>query len=376
VNIGTLTQGADGADVVDQLTEILLPGRTIGSLTGDAGDRTVGGVLPSFVAGPENRLVAAAVGALLQVDASEAMQSCATPWLLSLYGPSGSGKTHLVRGLVEYWKEHHGAESAVYLTASDFRRGFADAIENDSVGAFRASVRGRALLAIDDLHQLPDDDFLMQELRHTLDEYEESGDRVVVGSNQPAPALSNLPSDLRSRFAAGLVLQIALPGSAARGRIARQAGAALGFPLGDEVADRLAGGVCGTASELLGAVFDLCARPAGSEKIASLERVLAARAARRATLREIVAAVAKYYRLPQSLLRSATRRQAAVLPRSVIIYLARELAGSTYEQIGRALGGRDHTTVMHSYRKIDRERQHDPAIQATLDELRRRLMGR
>jgi chromosomal replication initiator protein len=359
--------------VVDHITEIFLPGRTVASATGDALGFATGVMLPSFVAGPENRLVATAVGALVDDVVNTG------PRLLALYGPSGSGKTHLARGVVRHWQEHRGPESAEYFTASDFRRAFLAAIDADNVGDFRRRTRGRQLFAIDDLQQLPDDEYLLQELRYTLDEYAEAGGTVLITANEPVAALNNISADIRSRLSGGLVLQLALPGAAARQQILRQVAAALGRPLSEEVASRLASGIDGAAHELFAAVFELCAsspNSAGDADVKQAERLLAARAARRPTVREIVAVVAKYYRQPQAVLKSDSRRQSAVLPRATIIFLARELTDCTYEQIGRALGGRDHTTIMHSYKKIDHDRQHDLGIQESLDELRRILLSR
>ena len=103
---------------------------------------------------------------------------------------------------------------------------------------------------------------------------------------------------------------------------------------------------------------------------------MASRPNRQPNLREILALVARTYSIPQSELKSQTRRQSIVAARAMFAYLARELAGASYQQIGQALGGRDHTTIMHSYRKIDRNRTRDPVIQEEIDELSRILLSR
>jgi chromosomal replication initiator protein len=124
-------------------------------------------------------------------------------------------------------------------------------------------------------------------------------------------------------------------------------------------------------------VFEICASgavAADGENLAA-EQLYGARSRQRPTLREIVAAVARYYRIPQAQLKSGSRRQSIVAARAMVIYLARELAAATYEQIGRALGGRDHTTIIHSFRKIEHERSREPALQQAIDELRRTLVG-
>jgi chromosomal replication initiator protein len=281
----------------------------------------------------------------------------------------------LVRGLVRTWQSRHDPHCAEYFTAGDLRREFAAALDADRVTDFRRRVRGRRLLAIDDLHQLPDEPYLLQELRFTLEEYEQDGGFVVVTSTRPTSTLANLPPDLRSRFAGGLMLQLAPAAESARQHIVHQTAAVLGRPVNGEVASRLAAGVPGSVNELIGAVLELYANsPTPNEEAQFATRLLATRAARQPTLREIIAIVAKYYKQPQAVLKSSSRRQSAVLPRAVIVYLARELGNHSYDSIGRALGGRDHSTIMHNYRKIQSARQHDLGLQSALDEVHRILM--
>jgi len=355
--------------VVDYLAEIPLPGRILASPTTNLARRVVPAALPSFVAGPENRLVAATLNRLLTSAAvaptADRMRDFA-PRILALFGPSGVGKTHLALGLVEHWQKQLGNDSAHYTTAADFRREFTEAIDTNRVVNFRNECRGRRLLAIDDLHRLPSTDFLMQELRYTLDAFEENGGIIVVTSHRPADTLSNLPPDIHSRFAAGLSLQLAPPSSAARVRIIRHASTALGRELSDDAAIRLANGVTGSATQVFGALFDLW----------SALHTNGLRDARRPTLQEIVAVVAKYTNIPQKQLKSGSRKQSIVFARAITAYLARELAAASYDQIGRALGGRDHTTIMHSYKKIDHELTRDLATQEAIADLRRILLSR
>lgn len=367
--------------MVDYVIEIPLPGRAVASPNALADSDPANASLPAFVAGPENRLVAGAIGRLMQSTLPAAVQSPSgrlAPVVLTFFGTSGTGKTHLARGLVNYWREQRGAESAEYVTAAEFRHYFNDAIRQRAELEFRDKFRGPELLAIDDLHQLPADHHILQELRYTLDDYEERGGTVVVTSAQPITSLPNIRPDIRSRLASGLVLQLAPPGNAARVRIIRHASSAVGHPLSEEAVNRLARGVSGTANHVFGAVFELCAAAdaTSSSDAIRAERLLAVRVARRPTLREIIAVVARHQGMPQSILKSSSRRQSIVTARGIVVYLARELAAASYDQIGRALGGRDHTTIIHNYRKIDRQRQNDPQTQETLEDLRRILLSR
>jgi chromosomal replication initiator protein len=370
----------DGADVVDPLAEIPLPGRICRLPPPGVAGTSATAALPSFVAGPENRLAAGAFRELLSAGcgrpAEDARARRLAPAVVALFGPGGTGKTHLAHGLVRYWQGQHGAAAAEYMPAGDFRRQLAAAIRDNAIVEFRRRVRQRMLLALDDLQQLPNDEYLLQELRYTFDSLEESAGTLLVTSNRPASTLANLPADVRSRLSAGLMVQLAPPGLAARLRIIRQLSSSLGRPLEESAARQLAAGVTGTASDLIGALFEFFRSPSvnGRSDAAHAEQLVAARQ-RRPALRDIVAAVARHTRVPQKQLKSDSRKRSIVFARAVAVYLARELAAASYHDIGRALGGRDHTTIMHNYRVIDHQRLRDAATQQTLEELRRILIS-
>jgi chromosomal replication initiator protein len=224
---------------------------------------------------------------------------------------------------------------------------------------------------------LPDDDYLLRELRYTLDAIEQNGGLLVVTSSRPVVALANLSQDVRSRLASGLMLQLATPGTAARMRIVRQLASALGRPLSDEVIGQLAAGLNSTANQLLGALHELWASLPGQRApdTDQSKSLLSARASRHATLPAIVTVVCRHYGVSRKLLKNSSRRQSAVLARATVVYLARELTDASYEQIGAALGGRDHTTIMHNYRKIQHDMQRDLALLESIEDLRRIVLS-
>jgi chromosomal replication initiator protein len=356
----------DGPDVVDLVIEIPLPGRTICSPSPDesAPSRVT---LGAFVAGPENRLTASAVRSLLDGTAERA------PWTsLAICGPSGTGKTHLARGLVQFCRERDGADSAEYLTAADFRHAVGYASKTNTLGELRGRLRDRKLLAVDDVDRLPGNHQLQQELRSTIDALEEIGAMMIVTAATPLSAARNLASDVRSRFASGLELRLAPPEEAARERLVHHVSAALGRPFSVAAAQRLAAGVQGTAGDVFGALFEFNETQAGSD-MQAVDDYLARRAVRRPTIQDILPAVAKYCRVSQKVLKSGSRRQSVVAARALIVYLARELAGLSFARIGRALGGRDHSTIMHNYRKVADALDRDAAIREALADLEQQL---
>ena len=366
--------------MLDCVIEIPLPGRILAPPGAAVRGKGTRDPLPAFVAGPENRLVASAIGELIE---SAKSNDCApgkrfAPSVLVLFGASGTGKSHLAHGVVRHWQSRLGDDSARYVTAADFRHLLNDAIKRQAELEFRAEYRGRQLLAVDDLQHLPADDYAWQELRHTLDDYEDRGATVIVTSNESVATLANVPADVRSRLACGLALQLAPPSESARIRIIEQVAGALHRPISPAAIELLARGIDGTANSLFQAIFELLAPTAGHPRndAARADQVLAARAARKPTLREIIAVVARHQGIPQSQLKSGSRRQSIVFARAIIVFLSRELAGTSYEEIGRALGGRDHTTIIHNYQKIDDQRTHDLPLQQTLEDLRRILLSR
>jgi chromosomal replication initiator protein len=370
--------------VVDRVIEIPLPGRTFCGAPRD--DRSappqvaIGArlTLNVFVAGAENRLAATAINRLLDSRSLGASDTRSAINVLAIYGASGTGKTHLARGLVQSWQERgsnetNGADCAQYLPASDFRHMFLDAIKRDEVSDFRRRLRGYRLLAIDDVDRLPRDPNIQQELRYTIDALVEAGAMLVVTASTSINAARTLSVDVRSRLAEGLELRLAPPDEAARERIAHHVSAALGRPLSPVAARRLAEGAGSTAGDVFAALFELGENPQPVDDVHAVEMLLAGRAARQPAMRKILQAVAKYYRIPQKVLKSSSRRQSAVTARAMAVYLARELAGLSYERIGHALGGRDHTTIMHNYRKIADALRHDAATRGALAELERNL---
>jgi chromosomal replication initiator protein len=129
---------------------------------------------------------------------------------------------------------------------------------------------------------------------------------------------------------------------------------------------------------VFGALFHLWAAPnaPAASDVLRADALLATISSRQPTLQQIISVVAKYTNVPQKLLKSGSRRQSIVSARAIAVYLARELTDASYDQIGRALGGRDHTTIMHNYQKIDRALARDVATQDAVADLRRILSSR
>lgn len=332
------------------------------------------GVVGSFVAGEENRLMAATFQRLIDwvtQPRPDATRPIASPLLL--IGPTGSGKTHLAHGLAEVAHAKLGSDQVAYLTASDFSRQVSTAVADRSLGELRRQLRRSKLLVIDDLQRMAGDAYAVEELTHTIQSLQESGGLLLATSAHPLAESPRFGRGFIARMLAGVTLRLSPHSLPARRELTRLALDALGVQTTPEAAAVLAQSVPGQPPRVFQLALNVRQRlQAGAkldEKLAAA--LLESGVARRSPPADLIAEkVAKYYGLPSGALGTASRKQTTVLARAVGIYLMRELTPLSYDHIGRLLGGRDHTTVMHNYRRIERALPTDRALADAVAELR------
>jgi chromosomal replication initiator protein len=297
---------------------------------------------------------------------------------LVIYGPPGTGKSHIARGLAAKGLLRNGAAGdVVFTTGADFARLLHEAIEARTTARFRSRFRGASLFILDDLTQLATKRIAQQELIHTLDAIIAGGGQVVIASRTAPVQLSALAAGLRSRLSAGLAVSLAPPAAAARLALVERLAALRRIALPESAARILADGLSATAPELSGALAELQVQAdveQTSIDAGRVRRFLAERQVRlRPSLRTITGLSAKYFCLRISDLTSASRRRAVVQARAIAVFLARQLTAKSLEQIGAYFGGRDHTTVLHSFRAIEARVRTDPATRRAVSDIRKRI---
>jgi chromosomal replication initiator protein len=319
--------------------------------------------LEDFLAGEENRLARAAVAALVPpADATE--QTAAEAFrLLVLHGPSGSGKTHLVRGLTRVWFDRRPDDVVVFFAGSEFAELFAAAVNEDRISPFRRRLRECDLLVIDDLSSLLNKPAAQLELQGTLDALERRGATIVVTLPTPPQRAESLSAAITARLSGGIDVGLAPPSTSTRRAILDRLTARYELNVADEALQALAADRARSVPEVCGLLLTLQHEAAVDGTIVDLPfvRRFLERTNERASpaLKTIAERAARRFGLTLRDLKSDSRRRTVVAARDNAMLLARRLTSRSLQEIGEYFGNRDHTTVLHSCRKLEATLEHD-----------------
>jgi len=306
-----------------------------------------------FVIGDSNRLAHAAA-----LSVAEMPGLAYNP--LFICGPPGLGKTHLLHSIANYVSAYGGGATVRYTTAEAFTNHFVGAIHGGDANGFKSTYRGVDVLLVDDVQFLQAKVRTEEEFFHTFNALHQAGAQIVLTSDRLPRDLGDMEARLRERFEAGLVTDVRAPDSSTRLTILRKraqqdAIAGLDAEALELIADRVTDNVRALEGALIRVVAfgSLTGRPVTPELV---EEVLAGlyperRARHRATVEEIQRQTAEAFDITVEALLSASRVAGVAWPRQLAMYLARELTDQTLPAIGRAFGGRTHTTVLHAHRR-------------------------
>ena len=332
----------------------------------------------TFVASPTNEFA-------LSVARQVAAWSAQSFNPVIFHGPTGWGKSHLLNAIAVEAQARRPAAKVMLLSAEKFLTNFVKAVQERSGGAFKDELRTADLLLIDDVQFIGGKKGSQEELFHTLAALMGEGRRVVFAGDRPPSAMTEIDARLRSHLQAGLTCGVDRGDKALRLGVLERKLRLLAVELGcedrmrPEVSQLLADRFSDNVRELEGGLNILVAR--AGERLSSLsveEATVLIRPHlrandRRVTVDEIQKAVCEHFALKQVDLLSQRRTRAVARPRQVAMYLAKTLTTRSYPDIGRRFGGRDHTTVLHAVRQIERFRAEDPAMAADVEALTRKL---
>jgi chromosomal replication initiator protein len=300
---------------------------------------------------------------------------------LYIYGGVGLGKTHLLHAIGHRSLEIRPAIKVVYVSSEKFTNDLIDAIRAQRMEDFRARYRTIDLLMIDDIQFIGGKDSTQEEFFHTFNTLYQGNRQLVISSDRPPNAIAGLEDRLRSRFEGGLTADVQPPDFEMRMAILRTKADEWGARVPDDVVEYIAQRDKSNTRELEGALNRVIAYSrVGSRPIAlqlAVEALSSGKiGARRDDLTpdEIIRTVASYFQVDVRAMSGRSRSRDIVIPRQVAMYLIREETSTSLTDIGRALGGRDHTTVIHGIEKIEAQLLEDPALRAQLLGIREGLM--
>lgn len=325
----------------------------------------------NFVVGSSNRLAQAA-----SLAVSENPAKAYNP--LFLYGGVGLGKTHLLHAIGDMCS-NNGLQ-VLYVSSEEFTNDLIHAIRTHTTQAFRDKYRRCDILLIDDIQFIAGKESTQEEFFHTFNTLHGQDKQLVISSDRPPKAMVTLEERLRSRFEWGLIADIQPPDFETRLVILRSKADRAGYHMQDEMLEIIARRIQSNIRELEGALTRIAALaslsglPMTSQLV---ESALVDLLPRRTEVQpdEVISRVANHFGVSMERMLGRDRSRAIALPRQIAMYLLREEANISLPQIGEALGGRDHTTVMYGYNKVADLLERDDRLRRQVIEIREKLYG-
>ncbi len=334
----------------------------------------------SFLEGKANRIALAAATQAAHTVLDEQRQF--NP--LFLHSAVGLGKTHLLHAIAWETRRRHPRAQVLYLTAERFRYQFVEAVRSQDAMAFKEKFRAIDILLIDDLEFMQGEK-TEQEFEHIINALLDGGKQVVVASARPPGQLDRLNDRMRSRMQRGLITEIGEFDEELRleilaRRVQEKRATDAAFELSGPVLKLLADRLTENGRELEGAInrlyltWQLTHAPITIELVELIIRDLVlGTEPRRIKVEDILRIVSRHFAVSKADILSDRRHRSVVRPRQIGMYLAKQLTSRSLPEIGRRFGNRDHTTVLHAIRKIDREMGDNPHLKEEIEELKRQL---
>jgi len=322
----------------------------------------------NFVIGSSNRFSCAACLAV-----AESPARAYNP--LFIYGQVGLGKTHLIQAISHKLHQSNPNLRYCYMSSERFTNELIDSIRHRSTDQFRKKYREIDVLLIDDIQFIAGKESTQEEFFHTFNNLHNNRKQIIITSDRPPKEITNLEERLSSRFAWGLITDIQPPDFETRVAILRKKIELDLVKVPDDVIYFIAEQIKTNIRELEGALIRVVAyslleeRPMNLEMAKVILKDMVKETIKNISIEMVQKTVADYFRLSLAELRSQKRNKNIVLPRQIAMYLSRKLTNMSFPEIGNAFGGKDHTTVLHSLRKIENELLQNDSLKNTIHQL-------
>lgn len=327
-------------------------------------------VFDTFVVGPFNELAYAATQAAVARPGKQYNP-------LFIYGSTGLGKTHLIQAVGNAIKEKHPEKKVYYITQEKFTVDFINSVQaNRGAGnTFKEKYRKYDAIIIDDVQLVGKAEKTQEELFHLFNSYYEAGKQIVFSSDKHPNFIPGLEDRMRSRFAQGMIVDITEPEYESRLAILKAKVQDSGINLPDEIVEYIASSIVGNVRELEGSLNAIVLQSQMKGRFPTLletKNLLknSIKQKKTASVKEVVKTIADFYSVEEASIYEKTRRKEIVKVRQIVMYILREDFNVSYPLIGQKLGGKDHTTVIHSCLKIKNDMKNDMLIAQEVDQIR------
>ena len=330
----------------------------------------------TFVVGNNNKMAHAA-----SVAVAESPGEAYNP--LFIYGGVGLGKTHLMHSIAHFVLQKNPSAKVLYVTSEYFTNELIDSIRNgnnSTMSKFREKYRNIDVLLIDDIQFIIGKESTQEEFFHTFNSLHGAKKQIVISSDKPPKDMEILEDRLRSRFEWGLIVDISSPDYETRMAILRKKEELDGYKIDDEVIEYIAKNVKSNIRELEGSLNKIMAYANLEQKEINLDLaekvlkdIISPNQKRIITPELILDIVAEHFDLTASDLIGNKRNSKIVFPRQIAMYLCRNMTEVTLKNIGKVLGGRDHTTIMNGISKIENEVETSDSTREIIDILKKKI---
>lgn len=302
---------------------------------------------------------------------------------LFIYGGVGLGKTHLMHSIAHFIQDNHPELKVLYVSSETFTNELIESIRNGNNTAmtkFREKYRSINVLLIDDVQFIIGKESTQEEFFHTFNALHEAKKQIIISSDKPPKEIETLEERLRSRFEWGLTVDIQSPDYETRMAILRKKEELEGYNIDNEVIKYIATHIKSNIRELEGALTKIVALSKLNKKEITLELaeealkdLISPNAVREITPELIINVVADHYKIQPSDITSSKRNKEVVYPRQIVMYLCRHMTNTSLQAIGKELGGKDHTTIIHGADKITAELVDNEALANTIEILKKKI---
>jgi chromosomal replication initiator protein len=310
----------------------------------------------TFIVGPSNQFAHAACRAV-----AETPSRSYNP--LFIHGGVGLGKTHLMHAIGHYVVQHHPGLVLTYISSERFMNEMINAVRFDRILDFRSRYRSVDVLLVDDIQFVSGKEGTQNEFFHTFNALHDAQKQIVISSDRPPHEIPALEERLRSRFEWGLIADIQVPDVETKAAILKRKAEEEGVPLANDVAMFMASRIKSNVRELEGSLIRLIAYSSLTTKPLTIElaqdvlKNVIDLDEKAITIEQIQKFVADYYHLKLHELKSRNNSKSVAMPRQVAMYLCKSLTHASLPEIGRSFGGKHHSTVIHSIKKVEEMRK-------------------